>query len=80
MFRKAPNIGIISLAGAWLSNSLCAQQKMGFMSNELLDAVAKNSVHTPEVTLVNFSAKDVSYALHTQINGGFTGKQVIKVG
>jgi len=80
MFRKAPNIGIISLAGVWLSNSLCAQQKMGFISTELLDAVAKGNIQTPEITLVNFYAEDISRALHSQINGDFSGKQIIKVG
>jgi len=79
MFRKAPNIGIVSLAGAWLANSLCAQQKMSFMSNLLLDGVAKGIISTPNVTLIEFTAEHVSRALHTQINGGFTGKQVVKI-
>lgn len=79
MFRKAPNISIVSLAGAWLANSLCAQQKMSFMSNQLLDDVAKGTISVPNVTLIEFSAEQVSKALHTQINGGYTGKQVVKL-
>ncbi|MBU2869847.1 zinc-binding dehydrogenase [Colwellia sp. E2M01] len=79
MFRKAPNIGIISLAGAWLCNSLCAQQKMGFLSKELLEAVAQGNIIPPKVTSVDFNADNISAALHRQINGGFTGKQIIKI-
>ncbi|AOW78391.1 oxidoreductase [Colwellia sp. PAMC 20917] len=79
MFRKAPNIGIVSLAGAWLANSLCAQQKMSFKSNQLLDALAKGSIQTPDITLIEFNAQQVSRALHIQVDGGFTGKQVVKI-
>jgi NADPH:quinone reductase-like Zn-dependent oxidoreductase len=79
LFRKAPNICIVSLAGAWLANSLCAQQRMSFMSNQLLDGLAKGTIHTPKTTLIKFTGKDVSRALHTQINGNFTGKQIVKI-
>lgn len=79
MFRKAPNISIVSLAGAWLANSLCAQQKMSFMSNQLLDGIATGTIYPPKVTLIDFSAQNISRALHTQINGGFTGKQIVKI-
>ncbi|SFC09051.1 zinc-binding dehydrogenase [Pseudoalteromonas denitrificans] len=79
MYRKAPNIGIVSLSGAWLANSLCAQQKMSFMSKLLLESVAKNTVKVPEVNMVEFSATKVSEALHKQLNGGFTGKQIVNI-
>lgn len=79
MFRKAPNIGIVSLAGAWLANSLCAQQKMSFMSNQLLDSLSKGTISVPNISLIDFTAQDVSRALQTQINGNFTGKQVVKI-
>lgn len=77
--KKAPNIGIISLCGAWLANSLCAQQKMSFMGNLLLENVAKGDIKLPEISLVDFNAKSVSAALHKQIAGGFTGKQIVQV-
>ncbi|TMM46451.1 zinc-binding dehydrogenase [Colwellia ponticola] len=79
MFKKAPNIGIVSLAGAWLTNSLCAQQKMSFMSNQLLDGLAAGTLYTPKVTLIDFSAQHVSEALQKQISDGFTGKQVVNI-
>ncbi len=77
--QKAPNIGIVSLAGAWLTNSLCAQQKMSFMSNLLLDGVAKNKLQLPELSLVAFNASDISQALAKQLSGGFTGKQIVQI-
>ncbi|GLX78670.1 alcohol dehydrogenase [Thalassotalea insulae] len=79
MYRKAPNIGIVSLGGAWLTNSLCAQQKMSFMSNLLLDGIAKDKLQLPQLNLVNFNATEISQALAKQLAGGFTGKQIVKV-
>ena len=79
LFRKAPNISIVSLGGAWLANSLCAQQRLGFMSKLLLESVAKGEISVPEVSLVNFNPASISQALHKQINGGFTGKQIVEI-
>lgn len=79
LFRKAPNISIVSLGGAWLDNSLCAQQKMGFMSNLLLENVAEGKLQVPEIYQVDFSAEQVSKALNKQRSGGFVGKQVVKL-
>ena len=79
MFRKAPNISVVSLGGAWLANSLCAQQHMGFMSKLLLDSVADNNITVPEIAIVSFDAANISHALQTQLTGGFTGKQIVKV-
>jgi NADPH:quinone reductase-like Zn-dependent oxidoreductase len=79
MFRKAPNISVVSLGGAWLANSLCAQQHMSFMSKLLLDNVANSDVIVPEITVINFDPESVSNALQKQLNGGFTGKQIVEV-
>ncbi|TWX66925.1 zinc-binding dehydrogenase [Colwellia sp. C1TZA3] len=79
LFKKAPNISIVSLAGAWLANSLCAQQRMSFMSNLLLDSVAKGDLIVPDVSLVAFNAAHISAALNEQLAGGFTGKKVVKI-
>ncbi|MBB1416651.1 zinc-binding dehydrogenase [Pseudoalteromonas sp. SG43-7] len=79
MFRRAPNIGIVSLGGAWLANSLCAQQKMSFMGNLLLDNLASGSIKIPQIIEVEFNASSISQALNKQIAGGFTGKQVVKI-
>ena len=79
MYRRAPNIGIVSLGGAWLANSLCAQQRMSFMGNLLLDNLASGNVKIPEITDVEFNASSISQALNKQVAGGFTGKQVVLV-
>ncbi|MGB1262535.1 MAG: zinc-binding dehydrogenase [Cognaticolwellia sp.] len=79
LFKKAPNISIVSLAGAWLANSLCAQQRMSFMSKLLLESVANKELIIPQVSLVEFTASAVSAALNKQVAGGFTGKQVVKI-
>ncbi len=79
MFRRAPNIGIVSLGGAWLANSLCAQQKLSFMGNLLLDNAARGEIKLPQIHAVDFSAQAVSDALNKQLAGGFTGKQVVQV-
>jgi len=77
LFRKAPNISIVSLGGAWLANSLCAQQRMSFMSKLLLEQVASGDIVVPELSVVEFNAESVSAALQHQIAGGFTGKQIV---
>jgi len=79
MYRRAPNISIVSLGGAWLANSLCAQQRMSFMGNLLLETVSNGEIIPPEVLAVDFNAKAVSSALNNQLAGGFTGKQVVKI-
>lgn len=79
MFRKAPNISVVSLGGAWLANSLCAQQHMSFMSKLLLENVASGDVSVPKISPVDFDAKSISQALHKQVDGGFTGKQIVEI-
>ena len=77
--RKGPTISIVSLGGAWLDNSLCAQQKMGFMSKVMLESVAKGEIQTPTLHSIEFTAKHISEALTHQMDGTFTGKQIVKV-
>lgn len=79
LFKKAPNISIVSLGGAWLANSLCAQQRMSFMSNLLLENVAQQTLKVPKVSLIEFSANAVSVALNEQLAGGVTGKRIVKI-
>jgi len=79
LFKKAPNISIVSLGGAWLANSLCAQQHMSFMSKLLLESVGNDTIKVPDINQINFSAQAVSTALTKQLAGGFTGKQVVRV-
>lgn len=79
MFRKAPTINIVSLGGAWLANSLCAQQHLIFMSKSLLENVANGEITTPEQSIIDFNAQSISKALEKQISGDFTGKQIVKL-
>jgi NADPH:quinone reductase-like Zn-dependent oxidoreductase len=77
LFRKAPNISIVSLGGAWLSKSLCAQQKMSFMSNLLLESVATETLKVPEIHLIQFTAEHISAVLNNTLEDSFTGKRVV---
>jgi len=79
LYKKAPNISIVSLNGAWISDCLCAQQKMGFMGKSLLESVANGEIKVPKISLVEFNAESVSQALKVQLKGGFTGKQIVEV-
>ena len=80
MYRRAPNISVVSLGGAWLANSLCAQQRLSFMGNLLLEGATNGDIKAPTLTPVEFNANAVSNALNTQLAGGFTGKHVVKIG
>lgn len=79
LYRKGPTISIVSLGGAWIDNSLCAQQKMGFMSALLLDKLAKGELQLPVIHPVDFTATSITEALQRQLAGGFTGKQIVKI-
>lgn len=78
-FNKAPVINIISLSGAWLNNSLCAQQKLGFIGKMLADDVANGDITPPIIHPVNFGAAAIKTALQKQVTGGLFGKQVVKI-
>lgn len=79
LFKKSPNISIVSLGGAWLANSLCAQQHMSFMSKLLLDSVANGLLKTPKIHSIDFSSQAITVALNKQLSGTFTGKQIVQV-
>ncbi|RBW47951.1 oxidoreductase [Psychromonas sp. B3M02] len=79
MYLKAPNISVVSLGGAWIAKSLCAQQKMSFLGNLLLENLVENKIKLPQISEVEFDQKSVTEALHRQLNGGFTGKQIVKI-
>ncbi|BED91118.1 MULTISPECIES: zinc-binding dehydrogenase [unclassified Pseudoalteromonas] len=79
MYRRAPNISVVSIGGAWLANSLCAQQRLSFMGNLLLEGALSGDIKTPVITAVDFTAESVSAALNNQIAGGFTGKHIVQI-
>ncbi|MBQ4833690.1 zinc-binding dehydrogenase [Pseudoalteromonas sp. MMG010] len=79
MFRKSPTICIVSLGGAWLANSLCAQQRLSFMGNLLLEGAVTGDIKHPKIVEVAFNARAVSDALTAQLTGSITGKHVVKI-
>ena len=79
MFRQAPSLSIVSLAGAWLSKSVRAQQRMAFMKNALLEGVANGEILVPELSFIDFNANSISQALRLQSHDDFAGKQIVKI-
>lgn len=79
LFTKSPNISVVSLSGAWLDNSLCAQQNMSFMNDLLLKKIANGDIKPPTTATVAFNPQLISNALGKQLDGGTTIKQVVKI-
>lgn len=79
MFTKAPSVHMISLGGAWLSNDMCAQHKLGLKGSCLLDFVVKKQLKLPDTIEIPFDAAQVTQAMHRQLAGGLFGKQVVKI-
>lgn len=79
LFNKAPAINMISLNGAWLNKSLCAQQKLGFKGKILAEDVANGNIIPPVIHHVDFDPTAITKALRILLTGGVTGKQVVKV-
>ncbi|MFD2166096.1 zinc-binding dehydrogenase [Thalassotalea euphylliae] len=79
MFTKAPSIHVISLGGAWLSNDMCAQHKLGLKGSCLLELVTKKQLKLPDVIEIPFESQEVTSAMHRQLAGGLFGKQVVKI-
>ncbi|WP_158968524.1 zinc-binding dehydrogenase [Paraglaciecola sp. L3A3] len=79
LFSKAPVINIVSLSGAWLTHSLCAQQKMSFMGKLLMNSVNDGSIKAPAIISIPFEADEITQALHRQLQGGLFAKQVVHV-
>ncbi|WP_462164280.1 zinc-binding dehydrogenase [Pseudoalteromonas xiamenensis] len=79
LFEKAPNIGVVSVAGAWLANSLCAQQRLCFMGQQLLNDVASGKVKSPEVSLIDFDVSAVRDVLSRLLTQTCQQRPVIKI-
>ncbi|BBN81278.1 hypothetical protein PA25_12630 [Pseudoalteromonas sp. A25] len=67
LFKKAPNIGVVSLPGAWLAKSICAQQRMAFLGNLLVENLVNDALHISQHELVSFDAESISSALRNRI-------------
>ncbi|CCQ12587.1 putative oxidoreductase [Pseudoalteromonas luteoviolacea B = ATCC 29581] len=79
LMEKAPNIGVVSLAGAWLSNNLCAQQKLCFMGEQLLNDVVEKRIQAPQIELLRFDVKPVQQALEQLLNHTCIARPVVKL-
>ncbi len=63
LFKKAPNIGVVSLPGAWLAKSICAQQRMSFLGNILMENLQQESLRLSKHELVAFESGAITQAL-----------------
>ncbi|MBE0367559.1 zinc-binding dehydrogenase [Pseudoalteromonas sp. MMG013] len=79
LFMKAPNIGIVSLPGAWLAKSICAQQRMSFLGNVLTDYLQQEQLCLSEKEIIAFDAENIHSALSARMTGTSHFYQVVKV-
>ncbi|MDO6565289.1 zinc-binding dehydrogenase [Amphritea sp. 1_MG-2023] len=79
LFEKAPTIGVVSLGGAWLANSLCAQQHLSFMGSQLLQDVANGSITPPAVKHIPFTADAIRDVLIQMADSTCTQRPVVKI-
>ncbi len=79
LFRKSPQIISISLGGVWLANDMCAQLKMAFVGNKMMNCIASKDIKIPKVIDIPFEAQAVSEALQRQLDGHVFGKQIVKL-
>ncbi|MBQ4810834.1 zinc-binding dehydrogenase [Pseudoalteromonas luteoviolacea] len=79
LFEKAPNIGVVSIGGAWLANSLCAQQHLSFMGQKLLADVTSGQIKVPDIELIEFDADCVKEALASLLTSARQKRPVIKI-
>ncbi|WP_170829174.1 MULTISPECIES: zinc-binding dehydrogenase [Pseudoalteromonas] len=63
LFKKAPNIGVVSLPGAWLAKSICAQQRMSFLGNILMENLQQERLRLPKHELIAFESDEIARAL-----------------
>jgi NADPH:quinone reductase-like Zn-dependent oxidoreductase len=79
LFKKAPNIGVVSLPGAWLAKSICAQQRMSFLGNVLIESLEQGQLHIEQHQVLEFDTEVISKALQQRINEGSTTFSSIKI-
>ena len=79
LFAKSPTIHVVSLGGAWLSNDICAQHKLGMKGEHLLSLLAQQTIRVPPISVIDFNAQAVTSAMHNQLTGGVCGKQIVEI-
>ncbi|MCT4535206.1 zinc-binding dehydrogenase [Halodesulfovibrio sp.] len=79
VFKVAPTIYIIALGGAYMSGSHEAQCRLATMGDELLAALKDGSIHQLPIAEIPFTDTAVTQAMHRQLAGHVTGKQVVVI-
>ncbi len=79
LIEKSPTIGVVSVTGAWLAKSLCAQQHLGLMSQTLLTDLAESDIRAPEVKVVEFSTSAIQNSLTALLEKVSAERFVVKV-
>lgn len=79
VFRVAPSLHFITLGGAWLSGSLDAQADLARMGDEVLALLTSGAIRALPIKRLPFEAEAVTAALHEQLAGQVSGKQVVEI-
>lgn len=79
LIEKSPTIGVVSVTGAWLTKSLCAQQHLGLMSQTLLADIAQAEIRSPQVKVVEFSTAAIQASLTALLEKVSAERFVVKV-
>ncbi|MBR9726808.1 zinc-binding dehydrogenase [Shewanella intestini] len=79
LFEKSPNIHVISVGGAWLSNSLCAQQHLGFMGEKLLNDIGNGDIIAPQIEHIEFNVAAIDDALEKIRSNTLATRPTVKI-
>lgn len=78
-FTKAPSIGVVSLGGAWLDNSLCAQQHLRFLGEQLLDDVAGGLIKPLDIKHIPFEPGAIADVMRDLMDKHLEQWPVVKI-
>lgn len=79
VFVLAPSLHFITLGGAWMSGNHAAQSDLAKMGEEVLSLLVDEAIRPLPIKHLPFEAEAVTLALHEQLAGRVSGKQVVKV-
>ena len=77
VFTVSPTVYLISLGSAHLAQSYAAQCRLAKMGDGLLGELAKGTITPLPIKEIPFTDTAVTTALHHQLEGHVTGKQVV---
>jgi NADPH:quinone reductase-like Zn-dependent oxidoreductase len=79
VFAVAPSLHFITLGGAWLSGERAAQCDLARMGEEVLALLAGGAITALPIKRLPFEEQAVTHALHQQLAGRVSGKQVVEL-